>query len=152
MPTYVFEDLRGNSREGLRWEGGAYVIFRQEGSASEKSVPLESERGVFSCQGWHYYLINHLELLEKDNITLNLILPSELRPYPFVVKKLSSDETRVSAELKLKHWLFRYFAPKLRLDYDKKKRRLIEFQGVSNILSKTGERQEVTIRYKYQGH
>jgi hypothetical protein len=66
-----------------------------------------------------------------------------------VVKKLTSDEKRVSAELSLKHWLFRYFAPKLRLEYDKKERRLVEFHGVSNILTKAGDRQTVTIRYKY---
>jgi hypothetical protein len=149
MPTYVFEDLRRNYREGLRWQDGDYVIFHQEGSAPEKTSRLGSGSRVFSCQGWHYYLVNNLDLMEKDEIVLNLVLPSELRPFPFVVKKLVSDELRVSAELSLKHWLFRYFAPKLRLEYDKTKRRLIEFQGVSNILNKAGDRQEVTIRYRY---
>ncbi len=149
MPTYVFEDLRRNYREGMRWQDGEYVIFHQEGSAPEKTSRLGSDSRVFSCQGWHYYLINNLDLLEKDKIVLNLVLPSELRPFPFVVKKLASDESRVSAELSLTHWLFRYFAPKLRLEYDKGKRRLIEFRGVSNILNKSGARQEVTIRYQY---
>lgn len=149
MPTYVFEDLQRNYREGLRWQGGEYLIFSQDGSDPEKTARLGSDSRVFSCQGWHYYLVNNLGLLEKDNITLNLVLPSELRAFPFVVKKLSSDESRVSAELSLKHWLFRYFAPKLRLDYDKQKRRLMEFQGVSNLLNKEGDRQVVTIRYNY---
>ena len=151
MPTYVFEDLQRNYREGLRWQGGEYVIFSQDGSAPEKTSRLGSDRQVFSCQGWHYYLVNNLDLLETDNITLNLVLPSELRPFPFVVKKLASDESRVSAELRLKHWLFRHFAPNLRLTYDKKNRRLLEFHGVSNILNESGERQEVTIRYHYDG-
>lgn len=149
MPTYVFEDLKRNYREGVRWQDGTYVIFHQDGNEPEKTSKIVSDSRVFSCQGWHYYLINNLSLLEKDNITLNLVLPSELRPFPFVVKKLASDESRVSAELSLKHWLFRHFAPKLRLQYDKQKRRLVEFQGVSNILNQAGERQEVTIRYKY---
>lgn len=149
MPTYVFEDLRRNYREGLRWQDGDYVIFHQEGSEPEKTSRLGSDGDVFSCQGWHYYLVNNLELMEQDEIVLNLVLPSELRPFPFVVKKLASDESRVSADLSLNHWLFRYFAPKLRLEYDRKERRLIEFQGVSNILNKAGDRQEVTIRYRY---
>ena len=150
MPTYVFEDLRRDYREGLRWQDGEYVIFRQDGSAPEKTGRLENQNRVFSCQGWHYYLVNNLDLLEKDNIILNLILPSELRPFPFVVARLGSDDSRVSAELRLKHWLFRYFAPKLRLVYDKKNRRLLEYQGVSNILNKNGDSQEVTIHYTYQ--
>jgi hypothetical protein len=149
MPTYVFEDLQRNYREGLRWQDGYYVIFHQKASAPEKTSRLGSDGGVFSCQGWHYYLVNNLDLMEQDEIVLNLVLPSELRPFPFVVKKLASDESRVSAELSLNHWLFRYFVPKLRLEYDRKERRLIEFQGVSNILNKAGDRQEVTIRYRY---
>lgn len=149
MPTYVFEDLKRNYREGLCWQDGTYVIFHRDGNEPEKTSKLFSDSRVFSCQGWHYYLINNLDLLETDNIILNLVLPSELRPFPFVVKKLVSDESRVSAELSLRHWLFRHFAPKLRLEYDKQKRRLVEFQGVSNILNQAGDRQEVTIRYKY---
>ena len=149
LPTYVFEDLRRSYREGLRWQDGGYVVFHQTGSAPEKTAPLRRDHEVFSCQGWHYYLIDNLDLLEKENIALNLVLPSELGPFPFAVRKLAADATRVSAELKLKHWLFRYFAPKMRLEYDRENRRLREFHGVSNILSQSGERQTVTIRYTY---
>lgn len=149
MPTYVFEDLRRNYREGLRWQDGEYLIFRQDGGLPEKTGKLAGKTGVFSCQGWHYYLVNNLDLLEKDNLVLNLVLPSELRPFPFVVKALAADESKVSAELRLKHWLFRYFAPKLRLLYDRKNRRLLEYHGISNILDQDGERQDVHITYSY---
>jgi hypothetical protein len=151
MPTYVFEDLRRNYREGLRWEAGEHIIFKQEGDAPEKRARLEDDTRVFSCQGWHYYLVNNLDLLEKERITLNLVLPSDLRAYPFVVKKLHSDEAQVSAELSLRNRFLRHFAPKLFLKYDREKKRLLEFQGVSNILSAEGDRQEVTIRYFYDG-
>lgn len=149
LPTYVFEDLRRDYREGLRWQDGGYLVFHQAGSAAEKTARLGNDRGVFSCQGWHYHLIDNLSLLEKDNLTLNLVLPSELRPYAFVVKRLAADQSRISAELSLRNWLLRQFAPKMLLEYDREKRRLLEFRGVSNIQTKTGERQEVTIRYKY---
>ncbi len=148
-PTYIFEDLRRNHREGLRWEGGTYVVFHQTGSAPEKTAPLRRDREVFSCQGWHYHLVDNLDLLEKENLTLNLVLPSELRPYPFVVKTTAADARRVSAELRLKNWLIRHFAPTLRLEYDRENRRLHEFHGVSNIPSSSGDRQTVTIRYTY---
>lgn len=151
LPTYIFEDRRRNHREGLRWQDGAYVIFRQDGNTPEKSSRLASDSGVFSCQGWHYHLIENLNLLERDNLTLNLVLPSQLRAFPFEVKKLVSDQSIVSAELSIKHWLFRYFAPSMLMEYDKQKRRLLAYHGVSNILTKAGDRQEVTIRYTYPG-
>ncbi len=149
MPTYLFEDLRRDYREGLRWQDGGHVIFHQESGAPEKSSRLEKQDLIFSCQGWHYYLVDNLRLLEKERLTLNLILPSELRSLPFVLKKLESDSTSISAKLSLKHWLFGFFAPEMRLVYDKNKQRLLEFRGVSNILSQEGKRQEVTIHYSY---
>jgi hypothetical protein len=149
MPTYEFRDLARNYREGLRLEQGRYLIFSQEADRPEKTGPLTDQKDVFSCQGWHYYLVNNLDLLERDNIILNLVLPSELKPYPFVVKSLRSDENIVSAELTLRHWLFRYFAPRLRLLYDRKNRRLLEYHGISNIPGKDGGRQDVHITYTY---
>ena len=149
LPTYVFEDLRRDYREGLRWQEGAYVVFHQQGGEPEKSAPLRTTDRVFSCQGWHYYLIENLALLERERVTLELVLPSELRAFPFAVRSLAADRQSVSAELSLRHWLFRYFAPKMRLDYDRENRRLREYHGLSNLLSASGERQTVTIRYLY---
>ncbi len=39
LPTYVFEDLRRDYREGLHWQDGGYVVFHQSGSAPEKTAP-----------------------------------------------------------------------------------------------------------------
>ncbi len=149
MPTYVFEDYRRGHREGLRWQDGAYFIFRQEANKQEKRSRLQEESDVFSCQGWHYHLTKNLNQLERDMITMNLVLPSQLRPIPFVVKKITSAESLLLAELSTRHWLYRHFAPSMRLEYDKLSGRLLSYHGVSNILNKSGERQEVTIRYIY---
>lgn len=149
LPTYVFEDFRRNYREGLRWQEGRYVIFYQQGASPERTALLEDGKSLFSCQGWHYYLLDNLGVLEQQGFILNLVLPSELRPMPFSVRPLSSDEAQVSAELHLGHWFLRHFAPTLRLSYDKRKRQLTEFHGVSNILDQSGRRQVLTIRYRF---
>jgi hypothetical protein len=115
----------------------------------EKAEAITNTEDVFSCQGWHYYLVNNLAVLERENVELNLILPSELRALPFEIQRVRSQGDRVEAVLKLNHWLFRYFAPTLQLVYDSKSRRLVEYRGISNILDREGKRQDVRIVYKY---
>ena len=149
MPTYVFEDRLRGYREGLRIEDGEYVVFKQgRGGAEEKKAVTETE-DVFSCQGWHYFLVDNLDAIERGDIELNLILPSQLKALPFEIQKVRSSGDRVEAVLELDHWLYRYFAPSLRLVYDKKSKKLVEYTGVSNILDADGKRQDVRIVYRY---
>jgi hypothetical protein len=149
MPTYVFEDRRRGYREGLRDENGEYIIFKKTKDGEEEREAITNTEDVFSCQGWHYYLVNNLAVLERENVELNLILPSELRALPFEIQRVRSEKDRVEAVLKLNHWLFRYFAPTLQLVYDSKSRKLVEYRGISNILDSEGNRQDVRIVYKY---
>ena len=149
MPTYVFEDHLRGYREGLRKENGNYIIFKQSRGSKEETGAVTNTEDVFSCQGWHYYLVNNLAALEKENVALNLILPSELKALPFEIQKVRSTGDRVEAVLKFNHWLFRYFAPTLRLVYDRKSKKLVEYTGISNILDSKGDRQDVKIVYRY---
>ena len=149
MPTYVFEDLRRGYREGLRDENGEYIIFKKTKDGDEEREAITNTEDVFSCQGWHYYLVNNPAVLERENVELNLILPSELKAFPFEIQRVRSEGDRVEAVLELNHWLFRYFAPTLQLVYDSKSRKLVEYRGISNILDSEGNRQDVRIVYKY---
>ena len=149
MPTYVFEDHLRGYREGLRKEDGRYIIFKQSRGGKEETEAVTNTEDVFSCQGWHYYLVDNLAALEQENVELNLILPSELKALPFEIQQVRSTGDRVEAVLKFNHWLFRYFAPTLRLVYDRKSKKLVEYTGISNILDSKGDRQDVRIVYRY---
>jgi hypothetical protein len=149
MPTYAFDDLRRGYREGLREEEGEYIIFKKTRDGEEETEAVTNTEGVFSCQGWHYYLVNNLSVLERENVELNLILPSQLKAFPFEIQQVRSEGDRVEAVLELNHWLFRYFAPTLQLVYDSKSRKLVEYRGISNILDSDGKRQDVRIVYEY---
>jgi hypothetical protein len=149
MPTYVFEDRRRGYREGLRDENGEHIIFKKTGDSEEEAEKVTNTEDVFSCQGWHYYLVNNLAALERENVELNLILPSELKALPFEIQRVRSEGDRVEAILKFNHWLFRYFSPTLQLVYDSKSKKLVEYRGISNILDSEGNRQDVGIVYRY---
>ncbi len=149
MPTYDFIDHRTGYREGLRHADGAYVIYHQSPGKPEETASVQPDEALFSCQGWHYYLVDNLDVLSREKIGLRLILPSELRAYRFEVGQSRSDGRRIEAYLTLQNWFLRLFAPRLRLVYDREQRALIEYEGISNILDEAGKRQSVRITYQY---
>jgi hypothetical protein len=150
MPTYVFSDSRRNHREGLRFEGGRYYIFDEDSGEAEKTKILNDETNVYSCQGWHYYLVNNLDKLEGgDALEVRLIFPNRLQPYTFKILSLGSEGDTIRVKVRIANWLLSLFVPHLEVVYDKKKKELIEYHGVSNIVDAEGKLQKVHITYKY---
>lgn len=149
MPTYVFRDLRNGAEEGFRFSKGKYVIFRKKPGEEEEVYPLEETEKVFSCQGWHYHLINNLDLVQSNDLQMKLIFPSKLDYYSFRARSLEpSDSNILKIRLEFKSWFIRLFAPHLDITYDKSKKKIINYYGPSNILDDSGEVQNVYIFYE----
>ncbi len=150
MPTYVFEDYRSGHREGLRFEGGRYYIFNQEPNEQETKKVLDDDTNVYSCQGWHYYLVNNLDKVESgDDLIVRLIFPNRLRPYTFKILSLGSEGDTIRVRVRIANWLLSLFVPHLEVVYEKNEKKLIEYYGVSNIVDAEGELQKVHITYEY---
>lgn len=148
MPTYVFKDYRRDYEEGLRFRDGKYHIFNRDPKRGEREKPLGDTKDVYSCQGWHYYVVNHLEELEKDHaFTLKLIFPNKLRSYPFRIEKVGSSEETMDVRVRFANRVISWLVPHLDLVYNKEDRKLIEFHGVSNIFDANDDLQDVWITY-----
>ena len=148
MPTYVFKDYRRDYEEGLRFRDGAYYIFSKDSKDGEKEKRLKEPASVFSCQGWHYYVVENLERLERGDVfKVKLIFPNKLRGYDFKIEKVSSEGDTVRVKVKFANWLVSWAIPQLDLLYSKKERKLTEYRGVSNIFDANDDLQEVKITY-----
>jgi hypothetical protein len=148
MPTYVFKDFRRNYEEGLRHRGGSYYIYNKGGEQGEKEKPLEDPTNVFSCQGWHYYIVENMDGIERgDTFALRLIFPNKLRTYNFKIEKVSGQGDLLNVRVRFANRLVGFFVPHLDLVYDREERKLIEYRGVSNIFDAKDSLQEVRITY-----
>ena len=148
MPTYVFKDLQRNYEEGLLFRDGDYYIFSRDSKHGKKEKRLKNPASVFSCQGWHYYVVENLERLERGDVfKIKLIFPNKLRAYDFKIEKVSSEGDTVRVKVKFANWLVSWAVPQLDLLYSKKERKLTEYRGVSNIFDANDDLQEVKITY-----
>jgi hypothetical protein len=151
LPTYVFKDYKRDYEEGVRFRDGKYYIFNRDSEHGEKEKALGDTTDVYSCQGWHYYVVDNLEDLEKDqSFTLKLIFPKKLKTYPFKIEKVGSSDKTMDVKVRFANRAISWLVPHLDLVYNKKDRKLIEFRGVSNIFDANDDLQDVRITYYEQ--
>jgi hypothetical protein len=72
-----------------------------------------------------------------------------LEAFDFYIKTVAHNNEVAEFEVEMKSWLMRLFGPRLKLIYDMQKKRLIFFEGLSNLRDKEGKMMSVDIQYKY---
>jgi hypothetical protein len=153
-PTHTVFDYQTEEYYGIRYENNELVMFHKYKDASEKTKKIDAsskDQTLVAAQGLNYFILENIEVLEsKENIPFTFLIPGRLDEFNFVLKKVNqpSDES-LDLELKVKSFWLKFFAPKMLLKYDKIKKRLVYYKGLSNIRDKNGDRQVVEITYSY---
>lgn len=153
-PTHTMKDFRAKNQHGLRHIGEELELFNQDEGKKEETKRLSPSefkgKLVVAAQGLHYYLLQHFdEVLKQGKLDLAFLIPGRLDAYNFYLKVVRKTEDDAELEILIDNWFLRLFAPKLRLFYDLKKRRLLRYQGLSNMKNTNGDMMNVEIEYHY---
>ena len=148
MPTYTFKDDSRAYSEGLAFENGTYVAFYNESGKPRVTKELK-EKDIFSCQGWHYFVVENLSRIGSGGLQLKLLFPGKLDTFEFTLNKLEQVDGVLRLRLSISNWFLRLFAPSLELHYDADEKKLLKYSGISNILDERGRTQNVQITYAY---
>lgn len=147
MPTYLFADYRRGTSEGLKFKDENYYIFSIDTTGQVEEKKLEETEGIFSCQGWHYYIVKNLATLKSKPLDLKLIFPAKMDYYAFELKETEDTQSLLKLRLEFSNWFLSIFAPHLDLVYDKKSAKIISYTGPSNLLDAKGKIQYVDVIY-----
>ena len=149
LPKYRFRNLAANYEEGVECcAGGRLEVFHR---GSRRT--LEFQPNWVSGQGFHYLTREHLTSIragEKQEFVF--LIPSKLAVYDFRIRSGGSDPANPRQErvlLEIDQWFFRLFAPKIVATYDLETRRLMRYEGPSNIEDAQGNIPTVRIDYDY---
>ena len=153
-PAHDFKDFRFKQSYGIRYDGEKLVMYSQEGSEPEqtKALPVNGKGSlIVGCQGLAYYFRDHIaELKTSKALPIQFLIPGKLETYNFELVYKNTDSAGLAVfEIHIKNWFLRLFAPKLVLNYDTVKNRLVKYQGLSNLYDDKKEMQNVTIDYVY---
>jgi hypothetical protein len=150
-PAFRLVDARSGYAEGLREAAGARVFFQPAGG-SEKSVLLASKRLVVDA-GFDEFIREQWPALTGGTaVPLDFALPARLQSMGFSVRRVG--QTQLAGE---PAWVFRlrlsgllgWVAPHIDVAYGQNSRRLLRFEGVSNVRDDRG-RKEIIARIDFQ--
>jgi hypothetical protein len=79
-----------------------------------------------------------------------MVLPSRLDQYDFRIRKLNLEGDTLYVRLEIDNWFLRMFAPHMDCEYDMKTRRLLRYEGISNLTNGSGKHADVVITYAYE--
>jgi len=148
-PNYRFLDLRSGKRESAKVTGLALFLSY---AGERKKLDLPEGETLVVGQGMHHFARLNLERLAREPASVRFAIPSRLDTYAFRIRPLPhSDRRQVRMRIEVDHWLLRQFAPHIEVLYDRRTRRLLEYQGVSNLETADGDTQQVVIQYDYPG-
>lgn len=154
-PAHFIENLIDGNRHGIRYENSELVLFNQDKDKKEETKKVSQKNKdikFVGCQGLNYFILQNLDdVIAKKKIKVRFLIPGLLDYYDFELEyKKQDDSGNVDFELHADSFFIRLFAPTFYLTYNKNTKRLISFDGLSNIKDpKSNKLQVVKINYEY---
>lgn len=150
IPDVVFEDFRFGIKETLTLADDRTIVIRQfKNNKSLVSKSFALKDSMAAGQGFDNFIKTKFEELKHKDIKLNFGVISQLNFFTFkaYTKKQNTDQT-VLFGIELINPLYRLFSDELILKYDIKNKKLLTYQGLSNLLNEQQNTQAVIIEYE----
>ncbi|RME91991.1 MAG: hypothetical protein D6767_04095 [Candidatus Hydrogenedentota bacterium] len=153
-PDFVTEDLRTGYMEGatLLPPGKVKLYFRRDKSAKLESDILRIKTPLVLDAGFDRFIrLKWKELQTGKKMRVFFAVPSRLTLLEFRLYKVKdtryNGRSAVQYTLDLNNIFYRLFVKGFSLYYDKEKRRLLSFQGISNLRDEEGDNYETIIDF-----
>ena len=148
-PEFSFEDVRLGYAEGLRRTGGGHTVWvRDARGQSERSAALDDAASrLVADAGFDEFIRSQwTTLVSGQSVPLRFAVPSRLQTLGFKVDRQGPQtlgrEPAETFRLKL-GGVLGWVAPHIDVAYGRDSRRLLRFEGLSNLRSDDGRSQLV---------
>ena len=150
--SYDFRDMRAQYQDGAKVSQDRVLLFRKKSPEDDiEEQYLAKEKDQIVGQGFHQFIAQNLEQIAQGKVFhIRLVLPSRLDQFEFRIRKRKINGDTLYMRLEIDNWLLRLFAPHVDVEYDQKNRRLLRYEGVSNLEDSSGKHKKVSITYSYE--
>ncbi len=154
VPQFEFNDLRSGARGGARYlsDNELELYSRKTGNDEIKSGTITVRNDTVVDSGFDRYVAaNFSKLLAGDAVKIRFGLPGRQTDYKFVVTKperiVFLGRQALRATIRPASMVLNWLVEPIQLTYDIESRRLLMYEGVSNLKADDGELQTVRIIY-----
>lgn len=147
-PEFSLEDARSGYGEGLRRNRGSETVWVRPGAGeAERSASLDEAAGLVADAGFDEFIRGNWQaLVAGQSVPLRFAVPSRLQTLGFRVSRQGSGEFDGQAAERFRlrlGGLLGWITPHIDVAYDRDSKRLLRFEGLSNLRSDDGQSQLV---------
>ncbi|MGD8776785.1 MAG: hypothetical protein PVF76_07530 [Syntrophobacterales bacterium] len=149
--SYDFRDIRAQYEDGAEVADDRVRLFRKESPEDDfEAKYLKRKTDQIVGQGFHHFVANNLEAIARGEVFhVRLVMPSRLDQFKFRIRKRKIEDDTLHIRLDIDNWFLRLFAPHVDVEYDLQTRRLLRYEGISNLADASGKYSKVVITYSY---
>lgn len=153
VPEYEFRDDRKFRAELVEIEKDtvkAKVQFDQSQPKKEKTYKISAN--MVAGQGLHNYLRTHIDQFVANPQRVDqveFLVPANETSYTFRIRAKNISEGKITYRVEADSWLFRLVAPHIEAQYEIASKRLLIYDGPSNLVNTQGKQEKVVITYSY---
>ena len=152
-PAFEQTDYRDGYTEGVSFVGKKLIFkYRKNKSESLKSKTISSPDNLVVDGGFNYYIKGNWEKLTAgETMVFNFAVPSQLDYFSFRLYKESEQKDAVVFRMEPDNFLLRKLVDHIRVTYKMSTKRIIKYEGLSNINDIKGKSYLVKIMYPKVG-
>ena len=150
VPDYEFEDFRQKLKEKVTLELSSQKInieFAKAGKIEKKSISVLAN-SVLS-QGFHNFILSRFKNLLEQKLEVYFVVTNRADQYKFVVQNEKIEQGKVYISIKPANFFLNAIVPTNKLVYDIETKRLLSFEGLTNIDDQNGKTLTAKIDYTY---
>jgi hypothetical protein len=152
-PDFTTEDLRSGYMEGAEIVGDKIKLFNRKSKNLEVNEKLMSiPSPVVVDGGFNQFIKANWATLEKGEIiTFHFAIPARLDYFTLRAVKVESTETEMKIRVEPDKAVLRWIAEPIIVNYSKDTRRIMSYQGQSNISDEKGNSFVMKLVYPKKG-
>jgi hypothetical protein len=152
IPEFELENGRTGHMEVVRRLSDAeiQVRFREAESDALREARLSVPEDALADAGFDRFVEAHWEeLMSGRTLVRCFLVPSRLEFMDLQIRKSAEDGEQVRFTMEFASFLLRLLVPSIEVSYDRLSRRLLQYDGVSNLRDARGKNMRVRIEFDY---
>lgn len=155
-PDFELHDARNGYVEGVRGDNGSRQVFTRTSNATvERSAAIGGNDNLIVDAGFDAFVRTHWDTLGSRPATVSFVIPSRLEAMRFQVRDVGEERlgTRIARRfrLSLASW-YGGLLPHIDVFYDATSRRLLRYEGISNLRDANARNVVVRIEFPQREH
>ena len=162
QPNFTLESTTNGYQEGVIYTknqelNNKRIVYNQESeSAKRKEKILKMTPNTVIDGGFHYFVLKQWNsLMNGENIKIKFLSTARLKSFDFSIKKMpsqsnESDSNSVIFKFTVNNPFIQWLLKPIYLTYDQQTRRLMQFEGITNLSDKEGKSYKAVIYYEYE--